>query len=103
MKDAKKYKIRASRRPQRHPLLSGVVHLCDRRGRRPVNISFSEALVDAVGLALPFGLSPADPAYLKVLHLPGRGLWRVFAMYFREEQGTLLWETGERPPWLPLV
>lgn len=99
MKEAKKYKLRATRKPQKHPLLSGVAHVCDEQGRRPANFSFSEAFVDAVGKALPHGLSPAHPAYIKILHLPGRKVWRVFAMYLREERGSLLWEASALPAW----
>ena len=103
MKDAKKYKLTRSRKPQKHPLLSGVVHVCDAQGRRPSYITFSEEFVDAVGRALPLGLSPAYPAYLKVLCLPGRNLWRVFAMYLHEERGALLWETPDMPVWVAPV
>lgn len=87
----------------RHLLLSGVVHVCDQQGRRPAYISFSEDFVDAVGRALPTGLTPSRPAYLKALHVPGRNTWRIFAMHFREETGTLLWETPETPSWVQSV
>lgn len=99
MKELKKYKLRAARKPQNHKLLSGVVHVCDEHGRRPSYISFSEEFVDAVGFALPMGLLPSNPAYIKILHMPGRGVWRVFAMYFQSSHGALLWETTDLPQW----
>lgn len=99
MKELKKYKLRPSRKPLSHPLLSGVVHVCDAHGRRPSYISFSEEFVDAVGRALPMGLLPSQPAYIKILHMPGRGVWRVFAMYFQSSKGALLWESAECPAW----
>ena len=100
MKELRKYKLRPSRKPIRHQLLSGVAHVCDARGRRPAYISFSEEFVDAVGRALPVGLTSTDPAYLKVLHMPGRNTWRVFAMYLRAGTGVLLWEAHDMPHWV---
>lgn len=73
--------------------------MCDAQGRRPVNFQFSEDFVDAVGLALPTGLTPADPAYIKLLHLPGRNLWRVFAVHLGRRKGVVLWETPDLPDW----
>ena len=99
MKEAKKFKLRAARKPIRHSLLSGVVHVCDQHGKRPAYISFSEDFVDAVGRALPQGVTPSRPAYIKVLHIHGKNLWRVFAMYFKEEIGALLWESPHQPEW----
>ena len=99
MKDAKKYKLQAAKKPIRHQLLSGVIHVCDERGRRPAYISFSEEFVDAVGRALPQGLSPQSPAHIKVLSLPGRSTWRIFAMYIKDARGVLLWEAKELPIW----
>lgn len=99
MKEAKKYKLKAARKPIRHQLLSGVVHVCDQQGKRPAYISFSEDFVDAVGRALPQGVTPSRPAYLKVLHIHGKDVWRVFAMHLNEEVGVLLWESSSQPEW----
>ena len=100
MKELKKYKLKAARKPREHPLLSGVAVVGEPTGKRVSYFSFSEAFVDAVGKALPVGVSPANPAYLKVLYMPGRDTWRVFAMYFQEVRGVLLWETDTMPSWL---
>lgn len=101
MREIKKYNLRASRRPEVHPLLSGVVHVADHNGKSLSFIRFAESFVDAVGKALPQGLSPSRPAYLKVMHMPGRKTWRIFAMYLHEERGVLLWETEHPPSWIP--
>jgi|MudIll2142460700_1097286.scaffolds.fasta_scaffold842953_1 hypothetical protein len=100
MKELKKYKLRAARKPKKHPLLSGVVHVADWEGTGYAYVNFDESFVDAVGKALPHGLMPSAPAYLKVLHMPGRKSWRVFAFYLRELRGTLLWESPTRPAWV---
>ncbi len=103
MRELKKYGLRSARRPVVHPLLSGVVHVCDWEGTGYAYIRFSEEFVDAVGKALPSGLHPTRPAFLKVLHMPGRKAWRVFAMYINEVRGTLLWESPELPPWISSI
>jgi hypothetical protein len=100
MRDLKKYKLRPARRAKVHALLSGVVHVCSREGVGYVNIQFEECFVDAVGKALPYGLHPSTPAFLKFLHMPGRKTWRLFAMYLGGPRGVLLWETPELPVWV---
>jgi hypothetical protein len=80
-----------------------VVHVCDRSGIDHANIWFEESFVDAVGMAMPQGLHPSTPAYLKLLHMPGRNVWRIFAMYFGKRRGVLLWETPELPAWIVRV
>lgn len=99
MKEAKKYKLRATRKPKAHTLLSGVVHVCDQQGKRPAYFSFSEDFVDAVGKAMSSGLTASRPAYIKVLHIHGKGIWRIMAMYLNEVKGTVLWETDSQPEW----
>lgn len=103
MVERKKYKLRSARRPRKHALLSGVVVVGDWQGKGTAYISFDESFVDAVGKALPLGVSPSHPAYLKVIHMPGRKTWRVFAMYLLAERGVLLWETDTRPHWIENV
>lgn len=103
MRELKKYKLRPARRPKVHPLLSGVVHVCDAEGTGSANIQFDECFVDAVGKALPQGLHPRTPAYLKLLYMPGRKVWRVFALYLGGRRGVLLWETEELPSWVASV
>lgn len=100
MREVKRFGLKAARRPCVHPLLSGVVHVCDAAGKWVANIKFTEAFVDAVGKALPQGLTPSRPAYIKVLHMPGRKTWRVFAMYLDNTHGALLWETSDPPHWI---
>lgn len=92
--------MREGRKPQPHSLLSGVVQIRGDSGPGYAFIRFTEDFVDAVGRALPHGLSPAHPAYLKLLYMPGREVWRLFALYLYEERGVLLWETAERPHWV---
>lgn len=63
-------------------------------------IRFEECFVDAVGKALPYGLHKDNPAYLKLLYIRGRKVWRVYAKYLRSEEGVLLWETPSLPKWI---
>lgn len=62
--------------------------------------SFSEAFVDAVGKALPNGVSVEFPAFLKVLQHISTKKYQIFAMYLEETRGILLWEEDEYPEWL---
>ena len=103
MRELKKYKLRAARRAGKQELLSSVVHVCDREGTGYAYIGFDESFVDAVGNALPEGLHPTTPAYLKFLHMPGKGTWRLFAMYLGTRRGTLLWESPQLPAWIAKV
>lgn len=103
MQERKKYRLRAARKPQEHSLLSGVVHVKGPEGIGYSNIRFDESFVDAVGLALPHGLSPESPAFLKWLYMPTTGRWRLFAMYLGKPRGTLLWEADQLPPWISLI
>ena len=103
MRELKKYRLRPSRRPKKHDLLSGVVRVQGLKGPGYAAFSFDESFVDAVGKELPHGLMPSNPAYLKFLYMPGYNIWRLFAMYLREERGTLLWETPQLPPWVQKV
>lgn len=100
MRELKKYQLRASKKPKNHALLSGVVHVYGDAGIGYTYLTFSEAFVDAVGKCMQYGLRADAPGYLKVMFMPGVKVWRVFAMYFKEERGVLLWESPEKPAWL---
>jgi hypothetical protein len=78
------------------------VYVVDVEGKGACKIRFTEAFADAVGVALPQGISPIHPAHLKVMQA-GDALWRVFAFYIREEKGVLLWETETKPAWLKQI
>lgn len=103
MRECKHYGIRSSRRPKKHPLLSGVVHVADEEGIGLSYITFSETFVDAVGREMPQGLTTSRPAYLKVMAMPGRKTWRVVALYLHDTVGRVLWETDTKPVWVSTV
>ena len=100
MRELKKYKLKPGRKPKQHTLLSGVAHVLEYDKTAYAYIQFDEAFVDAVGKALPHGLMPSKPAYLKLLHMPGRKTWRIFAQYLKQESGVLLWESPALPSWI---
>lgn len=102
-KEYKKFALRASQNPQVCEGLAGVVRVADSHGKGVAYVKFSEALVVAVGRALPYGVSFGRSAYLKVVHVRSTGVWRVFAYYISEPIGKLLWETPDRPEWIKKV
>lgn len=99
MKNCKKYGLKAARKPKIHPLLSGVAVVGSMAGKGVAFYTFTEAFVEAVGKAMPQGISRTKPAHLKLLYIPGRG-WDVFAVYLNELRGVLLWTEPEYPKWL---
>lgn len=103
MQERKKYGLRPARTPQAHKLLSGVVLVLDRQGKGTAYIHFDQSFVDAVGAALPEGVRPDKPAFIKALQVPATAAWRIFAMYLGEERGVMLWEAATTPLWLAKV
>lgn len=96
-----KWGLRNSTKAQKNSFLSGVVYVVDGAGKGVCRIRFEDAFVDAVGLALPNGVSPEHPAYLKIVQTGN--LWKVYAFYVGVEQGVLLWETDKCPSWLTRI
>lgn len=100
MVDAKKHKLRPGRSPQKNPRLSGVVYVLRPSGRAYAYVRFEQSLVAALGRKMPRGLSMDSPGYLKLMHTPGRQIWRLYCMYVGEEKGILLKEYNDLPEWL---
>jgi hypothetical protein len=103
LRECKKYKLRSARKPIDRYDLSGVVVVGEGHGLGYTYVSFSLDFVEAVGKALPEGLSSMLPAYIKVVRMPGRDTWRVYAKYLHEERGVVLWDTHEKPSWIGKV
>lgn len=101
-REMSKWGIRAARKPQQHPALAGVVYVVDNQGKGSCRIRFSDDLAAAVGMALPEGISPEHPAFLKAMEFAG-GVWKIYAMYVREERGVVLYETPVKPVWIKNV
>lgn len=97
------YGIRSTRKPMQGYPLAGTVAVADDQGKGFAYIAFAEALVAAVGKALPQGISADDPGYIKVVHHGRLGVWKVYAYYIGGGKGVLLWETKERPAWLKRI
>lgn len=100
-REYKKYGIVAARKPQKGYPVAGVVQVVDGEDSGFAYIRFSEALVTAVGRAMPQGVSADQPCYLKATRLV-TGRWRVLAYYLGSNKGCVLWET-ERPEWLKKI
>jgi hypothetical protein len=102
-RERKKFCLRSGTKPQRGSYLSGVVLVLDEEGKGYAYVRFADSLVVAIGHAMPYGVGPDNPCYLKVLYMRSRVLWRVFAVYVDESRVVLLWETREKPAWLNRV
>lgn len=99
-RELKKFRLRHARKPLVHAYVAGVVHVYD-KGRRLAYIKFDESLVEAIGQAMPAGVSPDCPCYLKVVKLV-TGRWRVLACYVGEKVCRVLWE-ADSLPWVKTV
>jgi hypothetical protein len=99
-REYKKFGVKHARKPRKSAILSRVVLVADEGGRGCCYVQFSEHLEDAVGHALPMGISPEHPAYLKIIHFGFRGLWRLYAAYLDRSKIVFLLEYGEKPEWL---
>lgn len=100
LKPKNQYGLRPARTPKVHDLLSGVVYVVDSHGKGFAYIHFDEQFVTAVGSVMPTGLSPDNPALLKVVHMHGSKVWRIFAKYLHDSRMVLLWESSTQPAWL---
>lgn len=102
-REYKKYEIRSANKPQEGYYLAGVIRVADSHGKGYVCVRFSDAFVEAVGKALPYGVGPGTPAYVKVIHVHSLQRWRVYAHYLDSTEGVFLWETQTKPDWLKRV
>ncbi len=92
-REYKKFGIKAARKPQEGYPVAGVVQVVGKDGGGFVYVKFSEVFVEAVGKAMPYGVSAATPCYLKAVWLP-TGKWRVVCYYFGRRNGCVLWEAS---------
>lgn len=99
-REMKKWGLKASIAARVHESLAGVVYLITPEGKNYCRIWFSDAFAEAVGKALPYGVTVETPAFIKVVFLPSREVWQVFAKYLHAKQQQLLWETQEKPCWV---
>lgn len=100
--ELKRYALRAARRPiTTQAKLASTVQVVDERGvAGHCYVTFAEPLLRKVGMALPYGISERNPAYLRVEFDPGRQLWRIGATYITGTATAILWHTKDRPTWL---
>jgi hypothetical protein len=92
--------VKAGRKPQTGSYVSGVVRVADSQGKGYAFIRFPASFETIVGRAMPQGVGPETPVYLKVVEIGGGEQWRVFAHYLDESKCRLLWQSEEKPPWL---
>lgn len=69
-------------------------------GKHIAYIKFATAFVEAVGYALPHGVGPEHPAYIKMVECPLSGSWRMYACYLDGSAAVALVRYGHRPAWL---
>lgn len=99
-REYKKFGLRYAHTPQEGYDIAGVVQVADHRGKGYAYIKFLPAFVDAVGKAMPFGVSPDSPCYVKILYSDSAKIWKVYTFYIGSPRGVLLWEAVDRPEWL---
>ena len=100
-KEAKKYGLRATKRPAKNSLVSSVCAVQNERGEQGYcYINFDAPFVTKVGNVLPRGVSYQDPAMIIVRYYSRTKVWLVLADYIAGGSETLLWRTADRPEWL---
>lgn len=98
--ERKHFGLRASRIVRAmHASLSVYVRLDLGEDRERCTFTFSESFVRFVGLHLPRGCSPQDPAYISVTY--ANGVYTVRARYVAGGDFATLWHTTTRPTWIP--
>jgi hypothetical protein len=99
-REQRQWGIRAARKPHAHPYLASAVLVLAPEGKGYCYVSFSEKFVEAVGMAMLWGVGPEHPAHLKVMYRASTDSWLVFAKYLDSIRfTTLLWEQKGRPEW----
>ncbi len=99
MRELVRYGFRPARKPKGFPELSSVVTVFDAGGGSGVcYLSFSREFVEAVGHALPLGISADHPAQLYLSRTAHE--WRFTVRYCDNSAGRLLWAYKSDPPWL---
>jgi hypothetical protein len=97
-KEPKAMGLCASRKPQTGYHLSGVV-VVQTEDEIPATayIRFSPEAEEMLGQKMPYGVGPADPAFLKVVW--NGWTHEVRGCYIGDEREVLLWNTRQVPEW----
>lgn len=98
--ERKKFGMRTARAPMLVAGLSNTVIVYDDFALKYCFVSFSDALVEAVGLHLPRGCSPEEHAFLQVQFDKASGDWIVYAAYVSTWERVALWRTDTKPVWV---
>ena len=103
--ERKKWGLRSSgNRLSKHSPLARTVMVSDEQGKGYAYIQFDEAFIEAVGKAMPMGIGPQQPAYLRaVADLEGDGAWTIFGVAIGEGSGVPLVRYQTKPAWLDFV
>lgn len=91
--------IKSAYKPQKGYDLSGVVRVKELGLSGFCYIKFDETLVAILGMKMPYGIGPCDPAYLRAV-LAEDGSWRIHCCYIEEGISCLLWVQPEMPEWI---
>jgi hypothetical protein len=97
----KKWRLRGTYCPMKHPLLSGVA-LVSLLGDNMhyTYIAFSREMVRDMGMLMPFGLRPDMQAHLFAEEYYD-GHWGVYGVYVQKPGiRRLLYETQAKPSWI---
>jgi hypothetical protein len=90
----------SARKPQDTSSLSGVCLVVD-HGVGYCYLRFGEGVVERLGKRMPYGIGPANTAYIKVLRVHGG--YDVCCCYTDKSKTVRLWHTPQLPSWVRQV
>lgn len=92
--------LKAGKRPQKHPALSGTVVVTGPLVTGFAYIRFEQPLADALGKKMPYGVSPLHPCHLRLFYVDNLGKWALFCHYIGSSLGVFLHNYPSKPEWL---
>lgn len=99
--ERKKYALRATPKPARNTLVSSVFTVRNEAGEAGYcYVNFNSSFVEAVGKALPRGVSAEDRACITVKFYAPTKVWLVTASYVGTGEEVLLWRAENKPTWV---
>lgn len=98
--ERKKFGLRSARKPLLVDGLSNTVVVYENGIAYYCFIDFAQAFVDAVGAAMPRGVSTADMAFVHVMFDRDRVKWVVSGCYLSSWEQHTLWVSEEKPAWV---
>lgn len=97
-KEPKTIGLRSSHTPQTGSNVSGIVVVATEDGGvGTASVRFNPEIEELLGKKMPYGVGPADVAFLKVLWVGWT--YEVRGCYLNHDAEVLLWNSPELPEW----